>query len=107
MTWKPPEETDSAIWAWMDKQGWPVTDTHYDSTHLIYAWEHEGAEGQCYRLWITRTAIEDVKPPNLLVENLNRLNVAEKIRQRPAAYTRVQMGSPKEVVVEQLPGPPS
>ncbi len=36
MTWQPPEETDSATRAWMSKESWPVTATHYSFDRLIY-----------------------------------------------------------------------
>ncbi len=106
MTWQPPEETDSAIRAWMSKQGWPVTETPHDFVHRIYVWQHDVA-GECYTLWITERAIEDTKPVALLVEALDRLKVADKMREQPEMCTLLK-SSPTgtDVVVEQLPGPP-
>ena len=81
-----------------------MTKMHHDFDHKIRAWQHEGAD-EYYTLWITRVAIEDTEPLEL-VEALNRLKVAEMLRERPEAYTLVK-SSRAGVVVEQLPGPPS
>ncbi len=105
MKWQPPEETDSAIRAWMNKQGWPVTEkTHHDFDRGIYAWRHDVA-GECYTLRITQIVIEDAKSPLALVEALNFWKVADELRKQPDAYTLVKR-SPTGVVVEQLAGPP-
>ncbi len=104
MSWQPPEETDSAIRAWMNKQGWPVTATHYDFNRLSYAWRHD-VGSECYTLLITRRVIKDTEPL-ALVEALNFWKVAEKLRKQPDAYTLVKSSPSTGVVVEQLPGPP-
>ena len=104
MTRQPPEEIDSAIRAWMNEQGWPVTDTYYDFDRMIHAWRHDVA-GECYTLRITQIVIEDAKSPLALVEALNFWKVADELRKQPDAYTLVKR-SPTGVVVEQLPGPP-
>ncbi len=97
---------DRAIREWMETQGWPVTEkTHHDFDREIYAWRHDVA-GECYTLRITRIVIEDIKPLEL-VQTLNRLKVDEMLRKQPDAYTLVKKGSPKDVVVEQLPRSPS
>ncbi len=90
MRWQPPEETDSAIRAWMNKQGWPVTATYYDFDRLNYAWRHD-VGSECYTLLITRRVIEDTEPLSL-VEALNFLKVAEKLRKRPDAYRCFRTG---------------
>ena len=98
-------DVDRAVRGWMEAQGWPVTEkTHHDFDRNIYAWRHDVA-GECYTLRITMIVIEDIEPL-ALVEALNRLKVAEKLRERPEAYTLVKKGSPKDVVVVQLSGPP-
>jgi hypothetical protein len=100
--WRPPDECDSAVRGWMEKQGWPVTATHSDLDRHIYAWRHDVA-GECHTLWITRRVIEDIAPLTL-VEALNSWKVAEKLREHPDAYTLVRKSSPTSVVVEQRPG---
>jgi hypothetical protein len=102
MTWEMTfAECDSAVREWMVTQGWPVTGrTHPDFRYNIYAWRHEGADN-CYTLWITRIVMEDTEPLTL-VRELDRLKVAEKLRERPDDYTRVKT-SGKGLVVEQLP----
>ena len=98
-------DVDRAVRGWMKTQGWPVTEeTHHDVARQIYAWRHDVA-GECYTLWIRRTVIEDIEPLAIL-EALNRWRVAEMFRERPEADVLVKKGSPKDVVVEQLPGPP-
>ena len=97
---------DIAVREWMETQGWPVTEkTHHDFDREIYAWRHDVA-GECYTLRITRIVIEDIEPL-ALVEGLNRLKVAGMLRKQPDAYTLVKKGSPKDVVVEQMPGRPT
>ena len=96
MTWA---ECDSAVREWMETQGLPVMETYYDSRYVTYAWRHEGAD-KC-TLWITKKVIEDTEPLTL-VRELDRLEVAEKLRERPDDYTRVKT-SGRALVVEQLP----
>jgi hypothetical protein len=86
----------------MEKQGWPVTETHSDLDRHIYAWRHDVA-GESHTLWITRRVIEDIAPLTL-VEGLNSWKVAEKLREHPDAYTLVRKSSPTSVVLEQRPG---
>jgi hypothetical protein len=79
--WTPPADLDAKVREWMKDRGWPVNSTRYYDEE-VYAWRHELAGGGSPTLWITREAIED-QDSTTLVEELDRLRVADRIRDNP------------------------
>jgi hypothetical protein len=41
MTWKPSDDIDREVRAWMKAKGWNVTRFNYDSERKVYAWRHD------------------------------------------------------------------
>jgi hypothetical protein len=41
MTWKPSDDIDREVRAWMKAKGWNVTRFNYDSERKVYAWPHD------------------------------------------------------------------
>jgi hypothetical protein len=99
----PPAETDSAVRAWMKDHAWPVTWAKYDFTHEVYGWRSE-APGGSHTLRVSQAVLED-RPGAELTAHLDRLRVADRIRQEPKRYHLVKRQG-AEVVVESLDGPP-
>ena len=79
--WTPPADLDAKVREWMKEHGWPVNSTRYYGEE-VYPWRHELAGGGSPTLWITREAIED-QDSTTLVEELDRLPVADRIRDNP------------------------
>ena len=81
--WKPSAETNAAIRQWMTAAGLAVSSTRYYHEDEVYAWRHEAADGSP-TLWVARTVLESYDPP-ALVAALDRLQIAERMRDRPKA----------------------
>jgi hypothetical protein len=81
--WHPSPAADVAIRQWMTAQGFGVSSTRYYLDDEVYAWRHDVSEGSP-TLWIARTVLESYDPP-VLVAALDRLKVAERMRERPKA----------------------
>ena len=79
--WIPPADLDAKVREWMKEHGWPVNSTRYYEEE-VYAWRHELAGSASPTLWITREAIEG-QDSTTLVDELDRLGVADRIRDNP------------------------
>jgi hypothetical protein len=82
--WKPPAEFDAKIREWMTGQGWKANATRDYFDEEVYAWRHDTASGSSPTLWIARTVIE-AHPASQVVEQLDRLGVADRMRSSPKA----------------------
>ena len=104
MIWRPMQAKDEEVRGWMEKHGWPVTDTHYDFDREVYAWRHD-ALGGSHTLRMSQAVIEDTDA-QALVGALDFWKAAELMREKAEAYTWLKR-SPTGVVLEQLPTRPS
>jgi hypothetical protein len=92
MTWKPTEDTDRAVRAWMKAKGWNVTRVNYDNDREVYAWRHD-VRGPSPTLRISRQVIESY-PAFVLLYHLDELKVATAMRAHPESrLVVVQKGS--------------
>ena len=82
--WKPPAEFDSTIREWMTRHGWTANSTRDYFDEEVYAWRQDTSSGSSPTLWIARSVIEH-HPVSIVVEHLDRLGVAERIRSNPKA----------------------
>ena len=82
--WKPPAEFDEKIRAWMTAQGWTANSTRDYFDEEVYAWRQDTSSGSSPTLWIARAVIEKYRAGHVIRE-LDRLDVAERIRSNPRA----------------------
>jgi hypothetical protein len=77
----------------MKSKGWEVTGAEYDFERQTYAWRARSRRsGHLPIISISQQVLVDF-PAFAIVENLNRLEVADAIRRRPdAQFTLVQNG---------------
>ncbi len=97
-------QSDSAVRAWFNGLGWPVTMTHHDFDRDVFAWRHE-RPGTERTLRITQSVLEDV-PPHLIAAMLDGLQAAERLNSHPQAYTII-MRENGEIILRQLDAPPT
>jgi hypothetical protein len=102
MTWRPSEDIDEKVRAWMKAKGWEVTSTEYDFERETYAWRHEVGGGPSPTLRISQRVLEDY-PAFALLEHLHLLRVADHIRKRPRARLVVVQNG-QQVTLEEAPG---
>lgn len=95
--WKPPAEFDEKIRAWMTAQGWTPNSTRDYFDEEIYAWRQDTSSGSSPTLWIARTVIEKHKAGHVIRE-LDRLDVAERMRSNPKARFMVTQEAGQIVV---------
>jgi CheY-like chemotaxis protein len=92
-TWKPPEDIDRAVRAWMKGRDWEVSRTNYDTEQEVYAWRHDVRGGPSPTLTISRNVLESY-PAFVLLYHLDQLKVANIMRAQPEArLVVVQKGS--------------
>jgi CheY-like chemotaxis protein len=84
MTWKPTEDTDRAVQAWMKAKGWNVSRVNYDIDREVYAWRHDVRGGPSPTLRISRQVLESY-PAFVLLYHLDELKVARTILAQPEA----------------------
>ena len=82
-TWKPSPPIDRRVRAWMEAKGFKVNSTRYYADDEVYAWRHQQPAGSP-TLWVSRPAFED-HAPEALVGALERLGVANRMREAPMA----------------------
>jgi|SRR3954464_10857610 hypothetical protein len=82
--WKPPADFDARIREWMAGQGWTANSTRDYADEEVYAWRQDTSSGSSPTLWITRAVVER-HPVAEVVEQLNRLGVADRMRSNPKA----------------------
>jgi hypothetical protein len=82
-TWKPSARIDRGVRAWMKANGLKVNSTRYYDQEEVYAWRHQRPAGSP-TLWMARPVLED-RAPEELVAGLERLGVADRMRQAPMA----------------------
>jgi len=80
-------EHDAAISDWMAKQGWPVTERHYDFDREVLAWR-AGGQNPTITLRVTLSRCEDV-PPHIMTEFFDGAALAQKLASTPDRYTVV------------------
>jgi hypothetical protein len=79
-------------------QGWAVNRTQYDPDHELYAWRHQLRRGASRTLRISKEVIE-LYPASLVVEHLDRLQVAQALEAQPyRRWALVQRGPGVELV---------
>ena len=99
MTWKPTEDTDRAVRAWMKAKGWNVTRVNYDFDREIYAWRHDMRGGPSPTLRISRQVLESY-PTFVLLYHLDELKVAREMQAHPKSRLVVVQKS-STVVLDQ------
>jgi hypothetical protein len=82
--WKPPAEFDAKIREWMAGHGWKANSTRDYFDEEVYAWRQDTSSGSSPTLWIARSVIEHHQV-STVVEQLDRLGVAERMRSHPKA----------------------
>ena len=82
--WKPPAEFDAKIREWMAGHGWRANSTRDYVDEEVYAWRQDTSSGSSPTLWIARSVIEN-HPASEVVEQLDELGVAERMRRSPKA----------------------
>jgi CheY-like chemotaxis protein len=93
ISWKPREDADRAVRAWMKSKNWEVSSTNYDPEREVYAWRHDVRGGPSFTLRIAQQVLEGY-PAFLVRYHLDQLNVAQGIRSQPEAHlVVVQRGS--------------
>ena len=88
LTWKPSEDTDRAVRAWMKAKGWNVTRVNYDIDRKVYAWCHDVGGDPPPTLRISRRVLESY-PAFVVLYHLDELKVAGTIRAQPKAHVVV------------------
>lgn len=94
MTWKPSENTDRAVRAWMKAKGWEVTRTNWDANREVYAWRHDVRGGSSPTLRISRRVLEDY-PAFVVLYHLDQLKVAQAMQARPEARLVLRQSGPR------------
>ncbi len=82
--WHPPADFDAKVREWMAGQGWKANSTRDYFDEEVYAWRHDVSSGSSPTLWISRALIEDSQAAEV-IEQLDRLGVAERMRTNPKA----------------------
>ncbi len=82
--WKPPADFDEKIRAWMLVQGWTANSTRDYFDEEVYAWRQDTSSGSSPTLWIARAVIDQHKASHVIRE-LDRLDVADRMRSNPKA----------------------
>ncbi len=82
--WKPPADFDASVRAWMTGHGWTANSTRDYFDEEVYAWRHDVSSGSSPTVWIARAVIE-AHPATHVVEHLERLGVADRMRSNPKA----------------------
>jgi hypothetical protein len=99
--WHPPADFDAKIREWMAGQGWKANSTRDYFDEEVYAWRHDTSSGSSPTLWISRALIED-RQGTEVVEHLDRLGVAERMRSKPKARFIVKREA-GQIVVKSWP----
>ncbi len=99
--WHPPAEFDVKVREWMAAQGWKANSTRDYFDEGVYAWRHDTSSGSSPTLWISRSLIED-RQASEVVEHLDRLGVAERMRSNPKARFLVT-GEAGQIAVKSWP----
>ncbi len=79
----PSPQIDTAVREWMKGKDLPVNSTRYYADEEVYAWRHESSGGSP-TLWIARPVLEN-HGAGQLVKGLDRLGIAERMREAPMA----------------------
>lgn len=95
--WKPPEDFDEKIRAWMTAQGWTANSTRDYFDEEVYAWRQDTSSGSSPTLWISRAVIETHKASHV-VRELDRLGIADRMRSHPKARFMVTQEAGQIVV---------
>ena len=103
--WRPPAEFDAKIRAWMTGHGWVANSTRDYFDEEVYAWRHDVSSGSSPTLWIARSVIEGHEV-NQVLEQLDRLEVADRMRSNPKARFVVTQES-GEILVTSWPREPA
>ena len=82
--WKLPADFDARIREWMGVQGWKANSTRDYSDEEVYAWRQDTSSGTSPTLWIARGVIEN-RQVSEVIEQLDRLGVADRMRSHPKA----------------------
>ncbi len=103
MTWEPPQDFDDAICDWMDEQGWPVDNPHWDFHIRVYAWQH-WAPGPGHELHMTQGFIQDEDmDAEKIIKVLESRGVADRMRETPSGSVRLSGSLSREIEVEEWP----
>ena len=99
MTWKPTEDIDREVRAWMEAKGWEVTPVNYDAERKVYAWRHDVRGGPSPTLRISRSVLEGY-PAFVVRYHLDELKVAQAMRGKPEARLVVVQNGPRVTLEE-------
>jgi hypothetical protein len=93
------DEKKAAVSAWMQAQGWPVTDSDYGPRLSMYLWRSHAVR-PAITLFITRNVFDDHTAIDL-VRILERLQTRQHLQRAPEKHTIIKgvMGEP---VIEQI-----
>jgi hypothetical protein len=95
--WHPPADFDAKIREWMAGQGWKANSTRDYFDEEVYAWRQDTSSGSSPTLWIARSVIGS-HPVSRVVEQLDQLGVADRMRSNPNARFMVTQEGPDLVV---------
>lgn len=79
--WRPSQDRDQAICAWLEAQGIKVTSNHYYFSEEAYSWRDDTPR-PTLTLTVSQHALEDFTPAQLIAA-LDSLRVAEAMRRDP------------------------
>jgi hypothetical protein len=82
--YKPPADFDARIREWMTVQGWTANSTRDYSDEEVYAWRHDESSGSSPTLWVSRAVITNHEASHV-IQQLDRLGVADRMRSNPKA----------------------